>query len=256
MQASRPLRPSPRLPSARPRRAAHPLPRCARSRHGRRPPRSPPLRAAGAQPRAGHLRIHHGEANGPKRESAPLPGGRREHLGSACWGGRRCASPLSGRPRGGGGRASGSNSLLVSRAAAAPFIRPLVMSFRICIVSRPLASRGAPERHVYCCWLRVRNGFFNSQPSILYKDTLGGDTRRMCDASGWSWRWPSVVSRSTRSAESRGEARRAATLESRRDSRGARPTLKSSREDPVRIRPLRPTRTGKGRERGHSPLTI
>ena len=178
MQASHPLRPSPRLPSARPRRAAHPLPRCARSRHCRRPPRSPPLRAAGAQPRAGHLRIHHGEANGPKRESAPLPGGRRVHLGSACWGGRRCASPLSGRPRGGGGRASGSNSLLVSRAAAAPFIRPLVMSFRFCIVSRPLASRGAPERHVYCCWLRVRNGlFFNSQPSILYKDTLGGDTR-------------------------------------------------------------------------------
>ena len=27
-------------------------------------------------------------------------------------------------------------------------------------------------------------------------------------------------------------------------------------EDPVRIRPLRPTRTGKGRERGHSPLAI
>ena len=66
MQASHPLRPPARLPSARPRRAAHPLPRCARSRHGRRPPRSPPLRAAGAQPRAGHLRIHHGEANGPK----------------------------------------------------------------------------------------------------------------------------------------------------------------------------------------------
>ena len=160
MQVSHPFRPSPRLPSARPRRAAHPLPRCARSRHDRRPPRSPPLRAAGAQPRAGHLRIHHGEANGPKRESAPLPGGRRVHLGSACWGGRRCASPLSGRPRGGGGRASGSNSLLVSRAAAAPLIRPLVMSFRFCIVSRPLASRGAPERHVYCCWLRVRNGLF------------------------------------------------------------------------------------------------
>ena len=61
MQASRPLRPSPRLPCARPRRAAHPLPRCTRSRHGRRPPRSPPLRVAGAQPRAGHLRIHFGE---------------------------------------------------------------------------------------------------------------------------------------------------------------------------------------------------
>ena len=27
-------------------------------------------------------------------------------------------------------------------------------------------------------------------------------------------------------------------------------------EGPVRIRPLRPTRTGKGRERGHSPLPI
>ena len=230
MQASHPLRPPARLPSARPRRAAHPLPRCARSRHGRRPPRSPPLRAAGAQPRAGHLRIHHGEANGPKSDSAPLPGGRRVHLGSACWGGRRCASPLSGRPRGGGGRASGSNSLLVSRAAAAPFIRPLVMSFRFCIVSRPLASRGAPERHVYCCWLRVRNGLFLTRNlTILYKDTLRGDTRRMCDASGWSWRWPSVVSRSTRSAESRGEARRAATLESRLDGRRAQPTLMSSK---------------------------
>ena len=71
--------------------------------------------------------------------------------------------------------------------------------------------------------------FFNSQPSILYKNTLGGDTRRMCDTSGWSWRWPSVVSRSTRSAESRGEARRAVTLESRRDGRGARPTLMPSK---------------------------
>ena len=180
MQASRPLRPSPRLPSARPRRAAHPLPRCARSRHGRRPPRSPPLRAAGAQPRAGHLRIHHGEANGPKRDSAPLPGGRRVHLGSACWGGRRCASPLSGRPRGGGGRASGSNSLLVSRAAAAPFIRPLVMSFRFCIVSRPLASRGAPERHVYCCWLRVRNGLFLTRNQAYYTRTPSGGTLGAC----------------------------------------------------------------------------
>ena len=181
MQASHPLRPSPRLPSARPRRAAHPLPRCARSRHGRRPPRSPPLRAAGAQPRAGHLRIHHGEANGPKRESAPLPGGRRVHLGSACWGGRRCASPLSGRARGGGGRASGSNSLLVSRAAAAPFIRPLVMSFQFCIVRRPLASRGARERQVYCCWLRVRNmGFFYSQHQVYYTRTPSGGTLGAC----------------------------------------------------------------------------
>ena len=229
MQVSHPFRPSPRLPSARPRRAAHPLPRCARSRHGRRPPRSPPLRAAGAQPRAGHLHIHPGEANGPKRERAPLPGGRRVHLGSACWGGRRCAMSCRHSPRGVGGRASGGSSLLVSRAAAAPFIWSLVLYFRFCIVSRPLASRGAPERHVYCCWLRVRNGLFFSQPSILYKDTLGGDTRRMCDTSGWSWRWPSVVSRATRSAESRGEARRAATLESRRDSRGAQPTLMSSK---------------------------
>jgi hypothetical protein len=232
MQASHPLRPSPRLPSARPRRAAHPLPRCTRSWHGRRPPRSPPLRAAGAQPRAGHLRIHHDEANGPKSDSAPRPGGRRVHLGSACWGGRRCASPLSGRPRGGGGRASGSNSLLVSRAAAVPFIRPLVTSFRFCIVSRPLRS-GQPRGTRTACVLVLGAGaeraFFNSQPSILYKDTLGGDTRRMCDASGWSWRWPSVVSRSTRSAESRGEARRAATLESRLDGRRAQPTLMSSK---------------------------
>ena len=71
MRVSHPLWPSPRLPSARPRRAAHPLPRCARSRHGRRPPRSPPLRAAGAQPRSGHLRIHHGEAMGRKWSSRP-----------------------------------------------------------------------------------------------------------------------------------------------------------------------------------------
>ena len=126
MQVSHPFRPSPRLPSARPRRAAHPLPRCARSRHGRRPPRSPPLRAAGAQPRAGHLHIHPGEANGPNSNTAPLPGGRRVHLGSACWGGRRCAMSCRHSPRGVGGRASGGSSLLVSRAAAAPFIWPLV----------------------------------------------------------------------------------------------------------------------------------
>ena len=119
----------PRLPSARPRRAAHPLPRCARSRHGRRPPRSPPLRAAGAQPRACHLRIHPGEANGPKSDSAPLPGGRRVHLGSACWGGRRCAMSCRHSPRGVGGRASGGSSLSVSRAAAAPSIWSLVMYF-------------------------------------------------------------------------------------------------------------------------------
>ena len=230
MQASRPLRPSPRLPCARPRRAAHPLPRCTRSRHGRRPPRSPPLRAAGAQPRAGHLRIHHGEANGPKRESAPLPGGRRVHLGSACWGGRRCASPLSGRPRGGGGRASGSNSLLVSRTARGTVYTAPRDVFPILHCE---SSSGQPRGTRTACVLLLAAGaeraFFNSQPSILYKDTLGGDTRRMCDASGWSWRWPSVVSRSTRSAESRGEARRAATLESRRDGRRAQPTLMSSK---------------------------
>ena len=90
------------------------------------------------------------------------------------------------------------------------------------------SSSGQPRGTRTACVLLLAAGaeraFFNSQPSILYKDTLGGDTRRMCDASGWSWRWPSVVSRSTRSAESRGEARRAATLESRRDSRvAARP---------------------------------
>ena len=189
MQASHPLRPSPRLPSARPRRAAHPLPRCARTRHGRRPPRSPPLRAAGAQPRAGHLRIHPGEANGPKRERAPLPGGRRVHLGSVCWVGRWCAMSCRLSPRGVGGRASGGSSLSVSRAAAAPFIWPLVLYFRFCIVSRPLASRGAPERHVYCCWLRVRNGLFLIRNQVYYTRTpSGGDTRRMCDTSGWSWR--------------------------------------------------------------------
>ena len=129
MQVSHPFRPSPRLPSARPRRAAHPLPRCARTRHGRRPPRSPPLRAAGAQPRAGHLHINPGEANGPKRERAPLPGGRRVHLGSVCWVGRWCAMSCRHSPRGVGGRASGGSSLSVSRAAAAPFIWSLVMYF-------------------------------------------------------------------------------------------------------------------------------
>ena len=95
------------------------------------------------------------------------------------------------------------------------------------------SSSGQPRGTRTACVLLLAAGaewaFFNSQPSILYKDTLGGDTRRMCDTSGWSWRWPSVVSRATRSAESRGEARRAATLDSRRDSRGAWPTLKSSK---------------------------
>ena len=95
------------------------------------------------------------------------------------------------------------------------------------------SSSGQPRGTRTACVLLLAAGaewaFFNSQPSILYKDTLGGDTRRMCDASGWSWRWPSVVSRSTRSAESRGEARRAATLESRLDGRRAQPTLMSSK---------------------------
>ena len=95
------------------------------------------------------------------------------------------------------------------------------------------SSSGQPRGTRTACVLLLAAGaervFFNSQPSILYKDTLGGDTRRMCDTSGWSWRWPSVVSRSTRSAESRGEARRAATLESRRDGRRAQPTLMSSK---------------------------
>ena len=95
------------------------------------------------------------------------------------------------------------------------------------------SSSGQPRGARTACVLLLAAGaewaFFNSQPSILYKDTLGGDTRRMCDTSGWSWRWPSVVSRATRSAESRGEARRAATLESRRDGRGAQPTLMSSK---------------------------
>ena len=116
--------------------AIPPAPKCAaatrcapssartRSRHGRRPPRSPPLRAAGAQPRAGHLRIHPGEANGPKRERAPLPGGRRVHLGSVCWAGRWCAMSCRHSPRGVGGWASGGSSLLVSRAAATVYMVP------------------------------------------------------------------------------------------------------------------------------------
>ena len=162
----------------------------------------------------------------------PLPGGRRVHLGSACWGGRRCASPPSGRPRRGGGRASGSNSLLVSRAAAAPFIRPLVMSFRFCIVSRPLASRGAPERHVYCCWLRVRNGLFLTRNQAYYTRTPSGGTLGACatrQGGVGGGRASSPDRLAGRSAESRGEARRAATLESRRDGRRAQPTLMSSK---------------------------
>ena len=94
---------------------------------------------------------------------------------------------------------------------------------------QPRGTRTASSACVLLLAAGAERAFFNSQPSILYKDTLGGHTRRMCDASGWSWRWPSVVSRSTRSAESRGEARRAATLESRRDGRGAQPTLMSSK---------------------------
>ena len=56
---------------ARPRRAAHPLPRCARSRHCRRPPRSPPLCAAGAHPgwRLGVRRGEHDSVRtGSKKE--------------------------------------------------------------------------------------------------------------------------------------------------------------------------------------------
>ena len=230
MQVSHPFRPSPRLPSARPRRAAHPLPRCARSRHGRRPPRSPPLRAAGAQPRAGHLHIHPGEANGPNSNTAPLPGGRRVHLGSACWGGapvRNELPPLAPRGR----RPGEWRQLIVSvpgRCGTVYMVPRAVFPILHCE-----SSSGQPRGARTACVLLLAVGaewaFFNSQPSILYKDTLGGDTRRMCDTSGWSWRWPSVVSRATRSAESRGEARRAATLESRRDGRGAQPTLMSSK---------------------------
>ena len=67
------------------------------------------------------------------------------------------------------------------------------------------SSSGQPRGARTACVLLLAAGaewaFFNSQPSILYKDTLGGATRRMCDTSGWSWRWPSVVSQATRSAD-------------------------------------------------------
>ena len=66
-----------------------------------------------------HLLIHPGEANGPNSNTAPLPGGRRVHLGSVCWVGRWCAMSCRHSPRGVGGRASGGSSLLVSRAAEA-----------------------------------------------------------------------------------------------------------------------------------------
>ena len=228
MQASRPLRPSPRLPSTRPRRAAHPLPRCARSRHGRRPPRSPPLRAAGAQPRAGHLCIHHDEANGPKSDSAPRWPEGTPRVGVL--GGAPVRKPtFRATPR---GRRPGEwQQLTVSVPGRCGTVYTAPRD--VFPILHCESSSGQPRGTRTACVLVLAAGaeraFFNSQPSILYKDTLGGDTRRMCDASGWSWRWPSVVSRSTRSAESRGEARRAATLESRRDGRRAQPTLMSSK---------------------------
>ena len=229
MQASRPLRPSPRLPSARPRRAAHPLPRCARSRHGLRPTRSPPLRAAGAQPRAGHLRIHHGEANGPKGERSPprWPEGTPR---VGVLGGAPVRKPtFRATPR---GRRPGEwqqFTVSVPGRCGTVYTAPRDVFPILHCESSSGQPRGTRTACVLVLAAGAERAFFISQPSILYKGTLGEDTRRMCDASGWSWRWPSVVSRSTRSAESRGEARRAATLESRRDSRGARPTLKSSK---------------------------
>ena len=231
MQASRPLRPSARLPSARPRRAAHPLPRCTRSRHGRRPPRSPPQRAAGAQPRAGHLRIHHGEANGPKMELAPLPGGRSIHTPRVgVLGGAPVRKPtFRATPR---GRRPGEwQQFTVSVPGRCGTIYTAPRD--VFPILHCESSSGQPRGTRTACVLLLAAGaewaFLNSQPSIQHKDTIGGDTRRMCVTSGWSWRWPSVVSRSTRSAESRGEARRAATLESRLDGRRAQPTLMSSK---------------------------
>ena len=75
---------------------------------------------------------------------------------------------------------SGGSSLLVSWAAAAPFIWSLVLYFRFCIVSRPLASRGAPERHVYCCWLRARYGLFLTRNQVYYTRTPSGGTLGAC----------------------------------------------------------------------------
>ena len=56
----------------------------------------------------------------------------------------------------------------------------LPLLFPICIVSRPLASRGAPERHVYCCWLRVRNGLFLIRNQVYYTRTPSGGTLGAC----------------------------------------------------------------------------
>ena len=151
--------------------------------------------------------------------------------GRRAGGGRRCAMSCHHSPRGVGGRASCGSSLLVSRPGRCGTVHMApraVFPILHCESSSGQPSpRGARTACVLLLAADAEWAFFNSQPSILYMDTLGGDTRRMCDTSGWSWRWPSVVSQATRSAESRGEARRAATLESRRDSRGAQPTMMS-----------------------------
>ena len=42
------------------------------------------------------------------------------------------------------------------------------------------ASRGAPERHVYCCWLRVRNGLFFTRNQAYYTRTPSGGTLGAC----------------------------------------------------------------------------
>ena len=229
MQASHPLRPSPRLPSARPRRAAHPLPRCTRSRHGRRPPRSPPLRAAGAQPRAGHLRIHHGEANGPKMAAPPRwPEGTPRSSGRRAGGAPVRKPTFRATPR---GRRPGEWRQLIvsvpgrcSTVYTAPRDVFPILHFE--------SSSGQPRGTRTACLLLAAGAewaFFNSQPGILCKDTLGG-TLGACATRRGGVGGGRASSPNRLAARSRGvEARRAATLESRRDSRGARPTLKSSK---------------------------
>ena len=121
-----------------------------------------------------------GEANGPNSNTAPLPGGRRVHLGSACWGGRRCAMSCRHSPRGVGGRASGGSSFVcVPGRCGTVYTAPRAV-FPILHCD---SSSGQPRGARTACVLLLAAGaewaFLNSQPSILYKDTLGGDTRRM-----------------------------------------------------------------------------
>ena len=119
------------------------------------------------------------------------------------------------------------------------------------------SSSGQPRGTRAACVLLLAAGaeraFFTSHPTILYKEnTLGGDTRRMCITSGWRVGSGRASSPNRLAARSRG-VKRVALRHSRAGGIAVGAADFEVLEDPVRIRPLRPTRTGKGRERGHSP---